>query len=115
MIKDYGIGWRFWDRMLSFWVPFPVDRTPQSQFSRKTRSKEWSIFHAPTLSDIQWENYGLSFLPWYLRAIMINFTVILLALFFSTPIIVIRTINHYVSIREKRGTVVTRQEGLVSQ
>ncbi|XP_022915183.1 calcium permeable stress-gated cation channel 1 [Onthophagus taurus] len=55
--------------------------------------RKWSIWRAPSPSDINWENLQISMRYWYSKAIIINCLLFIVFFFLTTPAVVVSTFD----------------------
>ena len=56
------------------------------------RSSQWSAKYAPSPKNIKWENISRLGSMWWLRIVIINFILVILMIFFTTPSILIESL-----------------------
>ena len=71
---------------------------PTSSVSNDISVKHWKVNIAPHPSDIQWENLGLNQFIWWLRWSMLNFVVLVITIFFTTPVAGISIVNTLLTV-----------------
>uniref|UniRef100_A0A7N8WVU0 Transmembrane protein 63A n=1 Tax=Mastacembelus armatus TaxID=205130 RepID=A0A7N8WVU0_9TELE len=71
-------------------------REPQPSSNSGTLNvKKWRVSFAPHPKNVYWESLSVRGFPWYARYVMINFFVLLLFTFLTTPTIVISAIDMF--------------------
>ncbi|XP_028996311.1 CSC1-like protein 1 isoform X2 [Betta splendens] len=71
-------------------------REPQpSSNSKALKVSNWKVSFAPHPKNIYWANLSVGGLRWFVRYVLINFFLILLLTFLTTPTIIINTIDRF--------------------
>uniref|UniRef100_A0A3P8SAA9 Transmembrane protein 63A n=1 Tax=Amphiprion percula TaxID=161767 RepID=A0A3P8SAA9_AMPPE len=71
-------------------------REPQpSTNSKALRVNKWRVSFAPHPRNVYWENLSVSGFSWYIRYLMLNFFVVLVLTFLTTPTIIINTMDRF--------------------
>ena len=71
---------------------------PTSSVSNQINVKQWKVSLAPHASDIQWENLGLNQVIWWLRWLVLNLIVLVITIFFTTPVAGISVVNTFLTV-----------------
>ncbi|CAL8394826.1 unnamed protein product [Arctogadus glacialis] len=71
------------------WEPQP------SPHSAALRVKRWKVSFAPDPINIYWENLSVQGVGWWARCLVLNLFLILLLTFFTTPSIILNTMDRY--------------------
>ncbi|CAL8313659.1 unnamed protein product [Lota lota] len=71
------------------WEPQP------SAHSASLKVKRWKVCFAPHPMNIYWENLSVQGVRWWVRCLILNFFLILLLTFFTTPSIIISTMDKF--------------------
>nr|XP_032819883.1 LOW QUALITY PROTEIN: CSC1-like protein 2 [Petromyzon marinus] len=66
-----------------------------SSFGDMLRSKHWGVKYAPDPNSIIWENLTVQGFSWWVKVIVLNTFLFILLFFFSTPSIVVNTIDKF--------------------
>lgn len=71
---------------------------PTSSVSNQINVKQWRVSLAPHPSDIQWQNLGLNQVVWCLRWLVLNLIVLIITIFFTTPVAGISVVNTLLTV-----------------
>lgn len=71
---------------------------PTSSVSNQINVKQWRVSLAPHPSDIQWQNLGLNQVVWCLRWLVLNLIVLVITIFFTTPVAGISVVNTLLTV-----------------
>ena len=71
---------------------------PTSSVSNQLNVNQWKVSLAPHPSDIQWENIGLNQVVWWLRWLVLNLIVLVITIFFTTPVAGISVVNTLLTV-----------------
>jgi hypothetical protein len=69
-----------------------LGQTPQSKFSRKLKSRRWTVNFAPLPEDIYWENLATGLKTWYVKVIVVNVILAVLIAIYTTPVFLLQAI-----------------------
>lgn len=91
-----------------------LGQTPQSKFSRKLKSRHWTVNFAPLPEDIYWyihridtlntevlilvifsffrENLATGLKTWYLKVFLVNIILAIIVTFYTTPVFLLQAI-----------------------
>lgn len=71
-------------------------KEPQrSQYSKPLKVKKWTVGYAPHPRNVYWENLSVRGVLWYLRYLLLNLALCVLLTIFTTPTIIINTIDKF--------------------
>lgn len=71
-------------------------KEPQpSKYSKPLKVKKWTVGYAPHPKNVYWENLSVRGVLWYLRYILLNMALFVLLTVFTTPTIIISTMDKF--------------------
>ncbi|XP_019725866.1 CSC1-like protein 2 isoform X1 [Hippocampus comes] len=73
-----------------------VEREPRcSSKSAKLRTDNWTVSYAPDPHNVHWDHLAVGGISWWLRFFAINFLLVILLFFFTTPSIIMATLDDF--------------------
>lgn len=74
IVEDYACSARFFLHL------------PLSRYSKELGSNQWIVKYAPIPDDINWPNLTLHYKMWYLKFTLVNFSLAIIVIVFTTPV-----------------------------
>ncbi|CAL8099974.1 unnamed protein product [Orchesella dallaii] len=70
-----------------------LQQTPESKYTLKLKSKQWIVKFAPLPDDLYWENLTLGFKAWYFKIFLVNITLAIVIVIFTTPVFLLNSLS----------------------